>query len=251
MMGKKMKSKILIFGFCLICFLVQGCFRSLRYDRIEPYSKEEETISLSRIGIQQESATGSAMVLIANFTTTTTYRLGYKSKFTMTGYLFDRQDTQAIEINPSQTWIAWGRREDGLIRIMVEGPNPYLGLDIFEDGSIPDETIKRLSSGERKFKPPDKNLFEKISVPKETGRMSGFKAELIYNGISKNTIKIAYREFMNELARPAFYQELYYDLDISNIIQFKTFKIEVLHADNSLIRFIILDDGGLPWVPKR
>jgi hypothetical protein len=204
------------------------------------------------MGIQQESSVGSTMVLIAHYTITKTYRLAYKSKFTVTGYLFDGRDTKPIEINPSQTWIAWGEREDGLIRIMVEGPSPYLGLDIFKDGSIPGETIKRLTSGKREFRPPDKNLFEKISIPNEpVGRMSGFKAELIYNGISKNTIKIIYREFINELARPAFFQELQYDLDTSDIIQFKTIKIKVLHADNSLIKFVILDDGGLPWVPKR
>ncbi|HAX99587.1 MAG TPA: hypothetical protein DCY12_12060 [Candidatus Atribacteria bacterium] len=53
------------------------------------------------------------------------------------------------------------------------------------------------------------------------------------------------------LARPAFYQELTYDLDQSGIIQFKSLKIRVLHADNSKIKFIVVDDGGLPWMPKK
>jgi hypothetical protein len=238
--GKKMAKYLLLI---LVGIFISGCILSYPvYNRIEPYSKKEETTSGCRIGIEQESTTGSSMILIAKFTTITTSRLVYKSKYTLP------PDPKGFEINPSQTWIAWGRREGGLIRIIVEGNNPYLGLEIFEDGSIPDQTMNDWKLRERQL--PDKKLFEKILVPVDAGRMEGFKAELIYNGISKNTIKITYREYMNELARPAFYQELNYDLDKSNLIQFKTLKIKVLHADNSLIRFIILDDGGLPWVPK-
>lgn len=54
------------------------------------------------------------------------------------------------------------------------------------------------------------------------------RQELIYNGISKNTIRITYREYIKDMARPAFFQDLTYDLDQSSIIQFRSIKIQVI-----------------------
>ena len=77
-----------------------------------------------------------------------------------------------------------------------------------------------------------------------------FKAELIYTGITGNTISISYREFVDNLSRPAFDHELTYDLNESDEITFRSLKIRVLKADNAKIRFEVIDDGGLPWVPR-
>ncbi len=66
-----------------------------------------------------------------------------------------------------------------------------------------------------------------------------FKQELIYNGKSQNTIKLSYREFKDDFARPAFTQELSYDLSEGKIIGFRGMKIEVLEATNSVIKFIV------------
>jgi hypothetical protein len=66
-----------------------------------------------------------------------------------------------------------------------------------------------------------------------------FKQELIYNGRSKDTINLSYREFKEDWARPAFSQDLTYDLSEGNIIGFRGMKIEVLETTNSNIRFIL------------
>lgn len=66
-----------------------------------------------------------------------------------------------------------------------------------------------------------------------------FKQELIYNGKSQNTIKLSYREFKDDFARPAFSQELTYDLSEGKIIGFREMKIEILEATNSGIKFIV------------
>jgi hypothetical protein len=66
-----------------------------------------------------------------------------------------------------------------------------------------------------------------------------FKQELIYNGKSQNTIKLSYREFKDNFARPAFSKELTYDLSEGMIIEFRGMKIEVLEATNSGIKFIM------------
>lgn len=71
------------------------------------------------------------------------------------------------------------------------------------------------------------------------------KQELIYNGISKNTVRVTYREYYRDMARPAFFQDLNYDLDQSNVVQFRSTKIQIIEANNLFIKFIVLE-GPLP-----
>lgn len=66
-----------------------------------------------------------------------------------------------------------------------------------------------------------------------------FRQEIVYNGKSKDMIKLQYREYKDDFARAAFYQELIYDLSESNEIGFKGMKIEVIEATNSVIKFIV------------
>ncbi len=63
------------------------------------------------------------------------------------------------------------------------------------------------------------------------------RKEILYNGKSKNTIKMVYREFANDMARPAFYQDLSYDLSESKVIGFRGLLIEVLEATNTGIKY--------------
>lgn len=58
------------------------------------------------------------------------------------------------------------------------------------------------------------------------------KKELIYTGVSKNVITVLYREYQNDLARPAFSQELKYDLGEGRTIGFKGARFEVINATN-------------------
>jgi len=67
-----------------------------------------------------------------------------------------------------------------------------------------------------------------------------FKKELIYNGKSGNTIKIIYREYIDDMARPAFTQNLNYDLSEGNLISFKGCKLEIINAKNTGVEFKIL-----------
>ena len=66
-----------------------------------------------------------------------------------------------------------------------------------------------------------------------------FKKEFIYNGKSGSTLKFSYREFSNDYARPAFTQDLQYDLDESSIIGFREMRIEVKEASNTNITYMV------------
>ena len=76
-----------------------------------------------------------------------------------------------------------------------------------------------------------------------------FRAEIIYSGLDGNTLKAVYREYSGDLIRPAFSQELQYDLSADRMISFRTVEIEVRNATNSFVEYVVNRDGDLPWLP--
>lgn len=59
-----------------------------------------------------------------------------------------------------------------------------------------------------------------------------FKKELVYTGISQNVISIIYREFKDDMARPAFSQDLKYDLSESKTVGYRGARFEIIKATN-------------------
>lgn len=86
---------------------------------------------------------------------------------------------------------------------------------------------------------PHPGIQFKRTTYKEWGEQS-FKRELVYTGKSGNTISILYREYMNDMARPAFTQQLSYDLSDGNTIGFKDARFEVIKATNTGIEYRVL-----------
>lgn len=67
--------------------------------------------------------------------------------------------------------------------------------------------------------------------------------EIIYSGLAGGAMRLAYREYSKEdHARPAFYQELTYDLN-SQFIRFRNIRIQVHSATNESISYTVLEDG--------
>jgi hypothetical protein len=67
-----------------------------------------------------------------------------------------------------------------------------------------------------------------------------FKQEFIYNGRVGNALKFIYREYIDDLARPAFTQDLQYDLSESKTIGFRGLRIEVITATNTNIEYKVI-----------
>lgn len=66
---------------------------------------------------------------------------------------------------------------------------------------------------------------------------NSFKRELVYSGVSQGTITLLYREFKNDFARPAFSQELRYDLKEGDEVGYKGARFKVKRANNLGIVF--------------
>ena len=64
--------------------------------------------------------------------------------------------------------------------------------------------------------------------------------ELVYNGRVGDAIRFVYREFKNSYARPAFTQEVQYDLSQSDEIGFQDQRMKVIDATNTDITYVVL-----------
>ena len=64
-----------------------------------------------------------------------------------------------------------------------------------------------------------------------------FRQELIYNGRVGNNIKFLYRELSRDIMRPAFSQEVQYDLGEGNVFGFKGVRIEIIEATNVQLKY--------------
>lgn len=69
---------------------------------------------------------------------------------------------------------------------------------------------------------------------------SDFRQELIYGGVSKGSVRLTYREFKGDLARPAFTQELSYDLADGNEIGFRGGRFRIESANNLSINYTVI-----------
>jgi hypothetical protein len=80
-----------------------------------------------------------------------------------------------------------------------------------------------------------------LIVPEETIQMdwsdTSFKRELIYTGAIKGVVTFVYKEFRNDYARPAFTQEIKFDLSEGSTVGYKGARFEILEANNSGIRY--------------
>lgn len=84
-----------------------------------------------------------------------------------------------------------------------------------------------------------------VYYTKDTVRLSasdeGFRAELIYQGNAGGVLRLGYREFVNDMARPSFSQLITYEMpaDRPTTIAFQGLTFEILSADNSSIRYVV------------
>jgi hypothetical protein len=113
--------------------------------------------------------------------------------------------------------------------------DPWESIQFLKDGSeIAIVTIFHLRVAEK-----NKGVTQ-IKIPVLAD--DAFQQTLIYSGKVGNKVKIGYREFSNNVARPAFNNDVDYDLTDSPVIGYKGARIEVLEATNQYIRYRVLQN---------
>ena len=86
-----------------------------------------------------------------------------------------------------------------------------------------------------RYEVTDEKEIMSIEIPR-------FKYHVLYQGLSKGSVKISFREFINDMARPAFTQDISYDLEKNGTttIAFKNLRINVLKATSSEISYTVI-----------
>ena len=73
---------------------------------------------------------------------------------------------------------------------------------------------------------------------------NSFQQTLIYSGKVGSKVRIGYREFSNNLARPAFSNDVEYEVSESSIIGYKGARVEVIEATNEYMKYRVLQNFG-------
>ncbi len=81
-----------------------------------------------------------------------------------------------------------------------------------------------------------------ITGPVSAKLTDSVRYELLYSGLSNDTLNLTYREFSNDMARPAFYQEAKYQYREGEpvLVSFRGAEIEVIKATNTEIEYRVL-----------
>lgn len=71
---------------------------------------------------------------------------------------------------------------------------------------------------------------------------NNFQQTLIYNGRVGNKINVGYREMSSNMARPAFNNDVEYDLSESKTIGYKGARLEIIEATNQSLKYKLISN---------
>jgi len=126
---------------------------------------------------------------------------------------------------PDNYSLKWGLNSDGYFADYLLGPSNDIRSTLLVSFEPKNTRFKAVKE-------------EKIDV---SGGYINY--EIIYSGITGQSINLLYREYTSEnIARVAFYQNLTYPIG-SKIIRFKKIKIEVDKISNESIEYTVIEDG--------
>jgi len=126
----------------------------------------------------------------------------------------------------------------------IPASHSVLGVLINKDGTVHNKVLNGDIVLIYDFKSEPENLTFSPGKDEEIDINSGYlNYELVYGGTDGKSINIAYREYTAEdLARPAFYQNLVYDSNQKQI-RFRGTVLSVHEATNEKFVFTVISDG--------
>lgn len=125
------------------------------------------------------------------------------------------------ELSPEGGRVTKGALADPFRTILVpKAKNEICGVSAFGGKVCKDYTVQRLKR------------------PALTS--DGFQQTLLYSGRVGDKVNISCREFSNNVARPAFNNDVEYDLRESTTIGYKGAEIEIIEATNRSIKYKVV-----------
>ncbi len=235
----------LILPICILTFagFVSAETFSAAAENIKFYQPQNKTVYIPEIGVETEVEIGRTIVSKAKQTVHQAISLEENISFKVEPSFFSNSWTGEASIN------------QGTLKLYISTPDGNFYKDdsatfSFLSGVIKVEAGIFIPNDATKPSIPwyfNRKVFyfgdKSVSVEKTnviTWGKDSFSKELIYGGVSQNTITISYREFSDNTARPAFTQELKYDLSQSDPIGFRGARFQVIKANNTGLVFKVI-----------
>lgn len=128
---------------------------------------------------------------------------------------------------PPETYL-FQYKNDSSPRSGIAKPDLFISIDLNNDTAI---AVLDLGFSKRQY-PIDLKVKRTDTEKCTRASVNSFRRELVYSGTSQGRISLLYREYYKDLARPAFSQELHYDLKDGDEIGFRGARFKVLKTGN-------------------
>lgn len=197
------------------------------------------------IGVERTVVVGDPIVRVRDYSevVTETATMEASESFRLSGGIvhIDFQRGERLQIV--------GQRVEEGVTFAVARKGEF-GIQIAEDGSISSRVINGMGRGAMqvvmvyRFEPNSPTArFIRVADRRAQRTSSGQNFELVFNGIDGQAMRFQYREYTgDDLARPAFFQELSYPLATSTV-RFREVIINVASIDAQAIRYTVVADG--------
>lgn len=122
--------------------------------------------------------------------------------------------------------------KDGVIK-GVDGPGTFVWQKMKIPKKYQNKKVFNIVDKSRKI----------VKKDNSTEVVKGFSFQLIYTGLDNGNknIKITYKEYINDMIRPAYTEHLTYAKS-NKFIRFKKIKIEILGATNEYLKYKVVED---------
>lgn len=227
-------------GFVVV-FLLGGCatgpaVQTFEYVRV---SAQTQLVTLPPLNSESEAEVGQNMVQAARKTVTPAIKVTEEISHQL-------PNSTKAKIIPSQLPLVGTDQSGAYYQAASARAYNFVGyFSVIAGVYVPNnepaltQVFWQFSEGNRGSISPHPGIKYETTVIEEWGTDS-FKRELVYQGVSQNTVSIRYREFNKDMARPAFTEDLKYDLSQGDVIGYKGARFQIIKANNLSIRYKVL-----------
>lgn len=220
-------------------FALVGCVSDIKYNYVPEVTQKSypdlNVVTTTYIGDDMVRQGNVKAIDVISFPATTQVNKYWNS------YIIDAGDYPKLGEDKKYLFFAAKSVNGNSIVKSFNVPAAPIGMRVSKDSSK-NEVCISFTTGTDFCEDHKQFTYKKVNVTSQ----DGFQQTLIYNGKVGNKINIGYREFNNDMARPAFSNNAEYDLSRSTVIRYKGAVIEVLQATNQHIKYKVISNFNTP-----
>jgi hypothetical protein len=214
--------------------LIAGCAPRLN---VVPTPPSDETTSSPRVGELASAQIGEPIITMVHALSSPAIKFLDDCRFSEK---FDRPGTAAVEhkVNRGTVFIQdnMSNGVPGYCGTSSQFTPPLGYVDVRHCVAASEGRLVPFPNSERIVDSTCRVTATKVTIPAR----GSLKRELLYDGNAGATIRLSYREYVDDMARPAFTQDASYDIRTDNVVGFKGARVRVIDANNTSIKYEVL-----------